>query len=1202
MKRLALMTFFFMFILAACGQTADEELEVTINFNTQGGNALSAITVNQNATSVNLPTPVREGYTFTGWFLSEALTEAFIISVLQDQEEVTLYAGWEEIPPIDDNDDDEEREVTVTFDTLLGSTIAPVVLNEGAFLIPPTEPTKEGFDFGGWYKDETFDTPFDFLESVDEDITLYARWLERFMVTFIADNQTVSLLDMREGFTVLIPETNPTKAGHTFINWYLDETFETVLPNNFVVTEDLTIYARFDINSYEISFSTLPAEAISAVSFEFGEVIVLPEDPEVEGYQFEGWYVNSSLTAPFTLETMPDENFTLYAKFLALVTITFYIDSEVYAVFEVVEGSNALLPEAPEREGYTFEGWVFGEVPFDENTVVNHNIFVDAVFIKETFTVNFETFEGSSIAPIELGFNEPFDFEVPTLNDQVFAGWYLDETLLEPLTFSTMPNESLTLYAKFITLGDVLTVADVINLEVEQARLENLYVIYTQTFMIFGEIYTFSYLQDTTGILTAVGDFGFQRGQRVSFEATFDYSALVPIITSINDETIVPHEGFLLPLEYIEVTLEELVSIDLSNPWSVGNLYKLEGLSFLDDVLTFFGSSNDTPIDVLVYNLSNEDDFDFEGPYLRGGFILLPLLEIVESHALLYDEDIAPLEEVALTVSEQLDLLVDFVLVMYQDTDVFVGTNLEFPEVDPFFNSQVTLEVLDNDEVYDSEQDEFLWVDEVTFVEFRVTLEKEGEMRTFDFLVRVVPTHVNPISSIIDNNLISGPILGTVMYVDEEIVIVQDETGIIVLDNYLYEEELLVGYEYLLGAVFYDSNHILVRGYVSDILYEKGENTVSWLVSECSLDSHDLLCGETPHLSFHTDVEGLLLYMEFHRYPYALLTPSGVFYLDARQAIDLSEFVGEYIQLEVIVGDYIFTFMNEAYLLYYLGSEEDITVGVEPSDLRVNQATQEITQLLNQVFRVEQYFFLPITSLSGVSFSYELDTEDSSIVNLDEYGMLAFLEEGTVNLIITLTYLDIEEEIIVPLVIENYPTTTIEDAILGETVYLDVVISTVIGGTVEYIATDETGIVIIDAYSITDWLEMGGRYVIKGTVNQEGNRLVLNHAQVELYLGQGTTPLEATFYDFDTLLTFDEPFDGIKYIYSEGYVAYGELTRALYDDLDGPFFDLFASSPYTSPLFDLDSTTRVRVFGFFTSSFMDTNIIVFEYYEIIDHE
>ena len=46
-----------------------------------------------------------------------------------------------------------------------------------AKLTAPAAPTKEGYHFGGWYKDSTLQTPWDFAnDTVTADTTLYAKW------------------------------------------------------------------------------------------------------------------------------------------------------------------------------------------------------------------------------------------------------------------------------------------------------------------------------------------------------------------------------------------------------------------------------------------------------------------------------------------------------------------------------------------------------------------------------------------------------------------------------------------------------------------------------------------------------------------------------------------------------------------------------------------------------------------------------------------------------------------------------------------------------------------------------------------------------------------------------------------------------------------------------------------------------------------
>lgn len=66
---------------------------------------------------------------------------------------------------------------TVTFDTDGGSTVAEQI-RANAPATKPSEPTKDGYDFGGWYTDEAFTTEYKFTESekVTQDMPLYAKW------------------------------------------------------------------------------------------------------------------------------------------------------------------------------------------------------------------------------------------------------------------------------------------------------------------------------------------------------------------------------------------------------------------------------------------------------------------------------------------------------------------------------------------------------------------------------------------------------------------------------------------------------------------------------------------------------------------------------------------------------------------------------------------------------------------------------------------------------------------------------------------------------------------------------------------------------------------------------------------------------------------------------------------------------------------
>ena len=66
---------------------------------------------------------------------------------------------------------------TVTFNSNGGSDV-PGQIRANAAATKPADPTRSGYDFGGWYTDEAFTTEYKFTESekVTQDMPLYAKW------------------------------------------------------------------------------------------------------------------------------------------------------------------------------------------------------------------------------------------------------------------------------------------------------------------------------------------------------------------------------------------------------------------------------------------------------------------------------------------------------------------------------------------------------------------------------------------------------------------------------------------------------------------------------------------------------------------------------------------------------------------------------------------------------------------------------------------------------------------------------------------------------------------------------------------------------------------------------------------------------------------------------------------------------------------
>lgn len=143
----------------------------------------------------------------------------------------------------------------VTFNVYEGKTEVQKVLN-GKTAIKPADPTREGYDFYGWYADDKFVTPYLFegRTITGDGVNVYAKWE-------LKSSQTEYVID-------------------------------------------------FDLG-YE-------GAAIAPVTTRNAKLIDMPADPTREGYEFKGWWISDyetreKLTVEFDAKKEFDANTTLFA-------------------------------------------------------------------------------------------------------------------------------------------------------------------------------------------------------------------------------------------------------------------------------------------------------------------------------------------------------------------------------------------------------------------------------------------------------------------------------------------------------------------------------------------------------------------------------------------------------------------------------------------------------------------------------------------------------------------------------------------------------------------------------------------------------------------------------------------------------------------------------------------------------------------------
>lgn len=124
---------------------------------------------------------------------------------------------------------------TVTFETNGGSAVASQSVLEGSYATAPADPTKDGFDFDGWYKEASLTTKFVFAsEAITKDTTIYAGWVENdptsttYTGTFYwnyegaPNNGIYETKTVDKGSKLSKPSTDPVRAGFNFNGWFME--------------------------------------------------------------------------------------------------------------------------------------------------------------------------------------------------------------------------------------------------------------------------------------------------------------------------------------------------------------------------------------------------------------------------------------------------------------------------------------------------------------------------------------------------------------------------------------------------------------------------------------------------------------------------------------------------------------------------------------------------------------------------------------------------------------------------------------------------------------------------------------------------------------------------------------------------------------------------------------------------------------------
>lgn len=459
MKNLKLVVFMFLVVmLAGCvpgtgipnNPDTPNNKTPNITFETNGGEELEALSGLKVGQTVKLPTPVKEGHMFVGWYDNEELTGNSLPKNYTYKEDVTIYALWL------------KQQYKIYFSS---EEVDLTVLNQTYYFGDELElftPKSDVYDFAGWYEGEE-----EFTEKTmpSREVYLTAKWEpKKFSVTLdlnggtLEEGESTLIENVAGGSTLVLPI--PSKENHLFIGWYtsLDDRGMKFLEND-VVTSSMTLYAKYqsleDFESeYNINYE-LDGGAFEGnypQTYEVGKTTTLV-NPTKEGYKFLGWY-ESPLFIGERVEAISANQIgevTLYAKWMEekdVYQVTFIDHLKNETVVDVAAGQKVSPLDAGSFQDEPLT-WYQGKVRFDFETPIYQDI---------TLHANWEFLENTLLTSLtDVAYDNIELFTKVTFSDKtVFVSW----TSSDPYTLSnkgvTNPDRVdtlITLTAKFSLNG-----------------------------------------------------------------------------------------------------------------------------------------------------------------------------------------------------------------------------------------------------------------------------------------------------------------------------------------------------------------------------------------------------------------------------------------------------------------------------------------------------------------------------------------------------------------------------------------------------------------------------------------------------------------------------------------------------------------------------------------------------------------------------
>lgn len=355
---------------------------------------------------------------------------------------------------------------TIIFNPNGGSAVPMILARYNAPITAPLPPAKSGYEFAGWYTDNTFTTPYVIPATMpNTDTMAYAKWVPRNDTPYTVEHYQQNCVNNL--YTIVDSDTQRLSGATDSVVTPAPKAyagFDTPPAQNLTVLADGSgvIKYYYPRKSYVLTFD--PGQAggePTAYQYKFGQTITAPQINNV-GFTFVAW----DKVVP---ETMPAQHLTFIAQwspakdtpyrvehYIQNTSATGYTLSQIEPKSGPTNEALRISDFAMTLEGITFEkSTVDGQIA--ANTVIKGNgtLVVKLYYTRNVHTAHYVVENGSN-TEVTYSYGQIIaQPATPVKDGYTFSGWKTNLNLTEEFTFGkAMPDQEINVYGALIPNQD----------------------------------------------------------------------------------------------------------------------------------------------------------------------------------------------------------------------------------------------------------------------------------------------------------------------------------------------------------------------------------------------------------------------------------------------------------------------------------------------------------------------------------------------------------------------------------------------------------------------------------------------------------------------------------------------------------------------------------------------------------------------------